>query len=83
MLPVPWLTQHRDERNYKFSGMPFWNCVGHIEIALWDLLGKIEGKPVCLLLGEPLRKQVNIYLSSLTRSNSAEEEFEKLFNDLL
>lgn len=73
---------YRDERNYKFSGMPFWNCVGHIEIALWDLLGKIEDKPVYRLLGTPLRKQVNVYLSSLTRANSAEEEFEKIIQRL-
>lgn len=69
---------YKDERNYKFSGMPFWNCVGHIEVAIWDLLGKTDSKPVHQLLGKQLRTEVPIYLSSLTRDNKAEEEVEKI-----
>jgi L-alanine-DL-glutamate epimerase-like enolase superfamily enzyme len=69
---------YRDERNYKFSGMPFWNCVGHIEVAIWDLLGKTDNKPVHQLLGKQLRTEVPMYLSSLTRDNKAEEEVEKI-----
>ena len=30
---------HQINSNYKYAGMPFWNCVGTLEIALWDLLG--------------------------------------------
>jgi L-alanine-DL-glutamate epimerase-like enolase superfamily enzyme len=69
---------YKEERNYKFSGMPFWNCVGHIEVAVWDLLGKIENKPVHQLLGTQLRKELPMYLSSLTRDNTAEEEVNKI-----
>jgi L-alanine-DL-glutamate epimerase-like enolase superfamily enzyme len=69
---------YKDERNYKFSGMPFWNCVGHVEVAIWDLLGKAANKPVHQLLGKQLRTEVPMYLSSLTRDNSAEEETEKI-----
>lgn len=69
---------YRDERNYKFSGMPFWNCVGHVEVAIWDLLGKTDNKPVHQLLGKQLRTEVPMYLSSLTRENKAEEEVEKI-----
>jgi L-alanine-DL-glutamate epimerase-like enolase superfamily enzyme len=69
---------YKDERNYKFSGMPFWNCVGHVEVAIWDLLGKVENKPVHQLLGKQLRTEVPMYLSSLTRENKAEEEVEKI-----
>lgn len=32
--------------HYKYAGMPFWNCVAHVEIAIWDLLGKMAAKPV-------------------------------------
>lgn len=67
-----------EERNYKFSGMPFWNCVGHIEIAIWDLLGKVNAKPVYELLGNQINKKLPVYLSSLTRENRAEEEVEKI-----
>ncbi len=73
---------YREDRNYKFSGMPFWNCVGHVEVAIWDLLGKYAQKPVYSLLGEKLRSEIPIYLSSLTRDNSAEEEVEKLLHRL-
>jgi L-alanine-DL-glutamate epimerase-like enolase superfamily enzyme len=69
---------YKEERNYKFSGMPFWNCVGHIEVAVWDLLGKVNNMPVHQLLGKQLRQQVPMYLSSLTRDNSAEEEVNKI-----
>jgi L-alanine-DL-glutamate epimerase-like enolase superfamily enzyme len=69
---------YKEERNYKFSGMPFWNCVGHIEIAVWDLLGKVENKPVHQLLGKQLHIALPIYLSSLTRDNTAEEEVNKI-----
>ena len=34
-----------------------------IEIALWDLAGKSEGKPVCELLGGTLRDKVTAYAS--------------------
>ena len=32
-----------------------------IEMALWEIRGKAEGKPVCELLGEPLRKEIKLY----------------------
>jgi L-alanine-DL-glutamate epimerase-like enolase superfamily enzyme len=69
---------YKEERNYKFSGMPFWNCVGHVEVAIWDLLGKLASKPVHAFLGKQLRNELPMYLSSLTRENSAEEEVNKI-----
>lgn len=71
---------YKEERNYKFSGMPFWNCVGHIEVAIWDLLGKLAGKPVHVLLGTKIRSALPMYLSSLTRENSAAEEVNKILS---
>lgn len=71
---------YKEERNYKFSGMPFWNCVGHIEVAIWDLLGKLAGKPVHHLLGTKVRNELPMYLSSLTRDNEATEEADKLIS---
>lgn len=64
----------RDERNYKFAGMPFWNCVGTVEIAIWDLLGQLAQQPVHHFLGTAQRRQIPVYLSSLTRENSAAAE---------
>ncbi|NJL12332.1 MAG: hypothetical protein HC913_04585 [Microscillaceae bacterium] len=74
-----WIAEiYLDDRNYKYSGMPFSCCVGHAEIALWDLLGKVAQKPVFALLSTPLRHEVPVYLSSLTRNNSAEEEVARI-----
>lgn len=42
---------YRDGRNYKYAGMPFSNCVGHVELSLWDLLGKLANKPARYFLG--------------------------------
>ncbi len=63
-----------DERNYKYGGMPFWNCAGSVEIAIWDLLGKVARKPVHFFLGEQVRTEFPVYLSSLTRNTTAEQE---------
>ncbi|MBD0259826.1 MAG: mandelate racemase/muconate lactonizing enzyme family protein [Cytophagales bacterium] len=65
---------YRVNSHYKYAGMPFWNCVGHVEIALWDLLGNTAAKPVHALLGKPVRTQVPVYLSSLTRETTPEQE---------
>ncbi len=65
---------YRVKSHYKYAGMPFWNCVGHVEVALWDLLGKTAAKPVHALLGKPVRTEVPVYLSSLTRETTPEQE---------
>jgi L-alanine-DL-glutamate epimerase-like enolase superfamily enzyme len=41
------------------------HAISGIDIALWDLRGKAEGKPVCELLGEPRRDRVRAYASRL------------------
>ncbi len=62
--------------NYKYAGMPFWNCVGHVEIAIFDLLGHIAKKPVNQLLGKPIKNEIDIYLSSTTRETTPQQEAE-------
>jgi L-alanine-DL-glutamate epimerase-like enolase superfamily enzyme len=64
---------YRDGRNYKYAGMPFSNCVGYVELSIMDMLGKIAGKPAGLFYGKVVRTEVPMYLSSLTRENTAEE----------
>jgi D-galactarolactone cycloisomerase len=54
--------------------MPFWNCAGSVEIAIWDLLGKVARKPVHFFLGEQVRPEFPVHLSSLTRNTTAEQE---------
>lgn len=73
---------YRVESHYKYAGMPFWNCVGHVEIAIWDLLGKTANQPVHALLGKQVRPEVPVYLSSLTRETSPEQEARELAGQL-
>ncbi|MFW5787867.1 MAG: mandelate racemase/muconate lactonizing enzyme family protein [Halanaerobiales bacterium] len=66
------------KRNYKYAGMPFWNCVGHVEASILDMVGKTVGKPVGELLGNLVRKEVPVYLSRFNRHQEPEEEIEQL-----
>ena len=47
--------------------MPLWNCIGSVEIAAWDLLGRVARKPVYQLLGKPIRNQYGVYISDFDR----------------
>lgn len=60
--------------NYKYAGTPFWNCVAYVEAALLDLLGKAAEASVGDLLGGPWRGDIPIYLSSMRRDTTPEEE---------
>jgi L-alanine-DL-glutamate epimerase-like enolase superfamily enzyme len=62
--------------NYKYAGMPFWNCVGHVEIAIWDMLGRMLQKPLNEMVTVPRNKEIDIYLSSTDRSTTPEAESE-------
>lgn len=73
---------YKDGRNYKYAGMPFSNCVGHLELSIWDLLGRTAKQPAARFFGSVIRHGVPVYLSSLTRDNSAEEEIEWLGGQL-
>lgn len=60
--------------NYKYAGMPFWNSVGHVEVAIFDLLGQIARKPVWQLLGKQVASEIEVYISSTTRETTPEQE---------
>ncbi len=48
------------------------HAISGLDIALWDLKGKALGKPVCELLGTPLRDRVRAYASMLMPDTTAE-----------
>ncbi|WP_373551598.1 mandelate racemase/muconate lactonizing enzyme family protein [Haliscomenobacter sp.] len=58
---------YRLNSNYKYTGMPLWNCIGSVEIAIWDLLGRIAQKPVHQLLGTAVRSNYPVYISDWSR----------------
>jgi L-alanine-DL-glutamate epimerase-like enolase superfamily enzyme len=59
---------------YKLAGIAFWNPVAYVELGLLDLMGKRVGKPVGALFGPVIRERIPVYLSSLRRDTTAEEE---------
>ncbi len=65
------------ERNLKYPWSYVNRALGGIDTAIWDLYGRITGKPVCELLGGEV-KPVRIYGSSMSRSISAENEVERM-----
>jgi len=64
------------QSNYKYAGAALWTTVAWAEAALFDLLGKAAGKSIGDLLGGRRRDQVPVYVSSLIRATTAEEEVE-------
>jgi L-alanine-DL-glutamate epimerase-like enolase superfamily enzyme len=60
--------------NYKLAGLALWCCVGWVEFSLFDLLGKVAKQPVGALLGGVIRREVPVYLSSLRRDTTPEQE---------
>lgn len=60
--------------NYKMAGQPFWCPVAYVEQSVFDLLGKVAGKPVGALLGGVVRNEIPVYLSGSGREETAENE---------
>ena len=77
---LPTLTDnaYRLNSNYKYAGMPLWNCIGSVEIAGWDLLGKLARKPAYALLGQPVRQDYPVYISDFDRANDPEKVFGRM-----
>jgi L-alanine-DL-glutamate epimerase-like enolase superfamily enzyme len=73
-LPTLYDAFYYHERVYKYSSLPLWNAYGHVEAACLDMLGHLAQCPVHRLLGSPLRSSFPVYLSSLRRDTSPEEE---------
>jgi L-alanine-DL-glutamate epimerase-like enolase superfamily enzyme len=66
------------DRTMKFPGSFVCRALSGIDTALWDLKGKLFGRPVSQLLGGPLRDSVPMYASSMRRDISPEDEAERL-----
>jgi L-alanine-DL-glutamate epimerase-like enolase superfamily enzyme len=71
------LVRHVEEREHKFPGSYRCRALAGLDTALWDLRGKVEGKPVVELLGgqpRPLRT----YASSMKRDITPAAEAQRL-----
>lgn len=65
------------EREHKFPGSYVRRATSGLDTALWDLKGKVEGKPVTALLGGTPGK-LRAYGSSMRRDITPEKEAERL-----
>jgi galactonate dehydratase len=54
-----WQTMHR--QYFWRGGIVTMSAMSGIDQALWDILGKETGKPVCQLLGGPVRDRLRLY----------------------
>ena len=82
MRDIEGLIQALYVREYKFAGLAFWTAVGHIELAVWDMLGKTAGVRCVDFMGPVLRTEIPIYISSLRRNTTPEAEVEWLAREV-
>jgi len=66
-----------EEREHKFPGSYRCRALAGLDTALWDLRGRLEGKPVVELLGARPR-QLRAYASSMRRDITPEQEAARL-----
>jgi len=71
------LVERIEEREHKFPGSYRCRAIAGLDTALWDLRGKLEGKPVVELLGGRPRR-LRAYASSMRRDITPEQEAERL-----
>jgi L-alanine-DL-glutamate epimerase-like enolase superfamily enzyme len=70
------LVQRIEEREHKFPGSYRCRALAGLDTALWDLRGRLEGKPVVELLGgQP--KRLRAYASSMKRDITPRHEAER------
>jgi L-alanine-DL-glutamate epimerase-like enolase superfamily enzyme len=76
-LAIDALVERIEEREHKFPGSYRCRALAGLDTALWDLRGKLEGKPVVELLGgRPAR--LRAYASSMRRDITPQNEAARL-----
>jgi L-alanine-DL-glutamate epimerase-like enolase superfamily enzyme len=65
-----WYRMYRGSIYYGRRGVAI-QAISAIDIALWDICGKVYGQPVCVLLGGKWRDKVRAYGSTLFRPTPA------------
>jgi L-alanine-DL-glutamate epimerase-like enolase superfamily enzyme len=63
---------------YKLAGLALWCPVAYLELSLLDMLGKLADCTVSEFLGDVVRREIPVYLSSTRRDTTPEEEVDWL-----
>jgi L-alanine-DL-glutamate epimerase-like enolase superfamily enzyme len=69
---------YRHEDNYKLYGIALWSPLAWVEMAILDMLGRINGKSIGQLLGTVHRKDIAVYVASGRRDTTPPQEIEYL-----
>jgi L-alanine-DL-glutamate epimerase-like enolase superfamily enzyme len=64
--------------NYKLYGIALWSPLAWVEMAILDLLGRINGRSIGQLLGDVRRKEIAVYVASGRRDTTPPQEIEYL-----
>jgi L-alanine-DL-glutamate epimerase-like enolase superfamily enzyme len=75
-LQIEPLIERIEEREHKFPGSYRCRALAGLDTAMWDLRGRLEGKPVVELLGGAPRR-LRAYASSMKRDISPAAEAER------
>ncbi|WP_394688147.1 mandelate racemase/muconate lactonizing enzyme family protein [Hoeflea sp.] len=76
-LDIDYLVDLIPEKEHKFPGSYLRRALGGLDTALWDLRGKLEGKPVCELIGGT-PGTIRAYGSSMKRDITPKDEAARL-----
>ncbi|MEO8024837.1 MAG: mandelate racemase/muconate lactonizing enzyme family protein [Bryobacteraceae bacterium] len=69
---------YRHGDNYKLYGIALWSPLAWVEMAVLDMLGRINGKPIGQLIGDVRRKDIAVYVASGRRDSTPSQEIEYL-----
>ncbi|ELT88871.1 hypothetical protein CAPTEDRAFT_113751 [Capitella teleta] len=58
-----WAQMFAATLNYGRKGLPL-QAISAVDLALWDLIGKIRGEPVCALLGGKTKSRLPVYATT-------------------
>jgi L-alanine-DL-glutamate epimerase-like enolase superfamily enzyme len=72
-----WETYRFDD-NYKLYGIALWSPLAWMEMAILDMLGRMNGKSIGQLLGDLRRKDIAVYVASGRRDTTPPQEIEYL-----
>ncbi len=71
------------ESNYKATGLAIWVPLATIEFAILDMLGRMSGKPIGLLISDKIyNENIAVYQANGERYISAEETIDHLKRDV-
>lgn len=73
LAPEPlWNRLYAAMRVRGHTGSFLLDAIAGIDIAVWDICGKVYGQPVCRLLGGPVRASLPCYISGLAGGRAEE-----------